>query len=45
MQICQYGNPAQNYITGIKITLPKMTEKMFRTNTVRGVTGIGILSV
>jgi hypothetical protein len=45
MQICQYGNPGQNYITGKKITLPKMKAKIFRTDTVRGITGNGNLLV
>jgi hypothetical protein len=39
MQICQYGNPGQNYITGKKITLPKMEAKYFHTDTLTGVTG------
>jgi hypothetical protein len=29
----------QNYITGKKITLPKMKEKNYSTSTVRGSTG------
>jgi hypothetical protein len=29
----------QNYITGKKITLPKMTEVNYRTGTARGSTG------
>jgi hypothetical protein len=39
MQICQYGNQGKKYITGKKITLPKMKAKFFRTDTIRGVTG------
>jgi hypothetical protein len=35
----------QNYITGKKITLPKMKAKNTRTDTVRGVTGNGNLPV
>jgi hypothetical protein len=35
----------QNYITGKKITLPKMKAKNTGTNTTRGVTGNGNLLV
>jgi hypothetical protein len=35
----------QNYITGKKITLPKMKAKNTRTDTLRGITGKGNLSV
>jgi hypothetical protein len=35
----------QNYITGKKITLPKMKAKNNRTDTVSGVTGNGNLPV
>jgi hypothetical protein len=35
----------QNYITGKIFTLPKMKAKNARTNTVRGITGTGNLSV
>jgi hypothetical protein len=46
MQIFQYGNPGQNYITGKKNPLqPKVKAKIFRTNTVRGITGNKNLSV
>jgi hypothetical protein len=38
MQVCQYGNLGQRYITGKKITLPKMKAKIFRTDTLKGVT-------
>jgi len=35
----------QNYITGKKITLPKMKEKNYRTSTVRSSTGNANFSV
>jgi hypothetical protein len=35
----------QNYITGKKITLPKMKAKNTRADTIRGITGNGNLLV
>jgi hypothetical protein len=45
MQISQYGNQVQNYITSKTFTLPKLTEKNNHTGTARGSTSNGNFSV